>query len=171
MILTVLIAFLVFALYRQAVCAAYVLNWLADLLYVIHSDGVTFQYLWPGNPARNSFASIPLVMGIIIMSPMFARVFLNTRLHHPLIDRLLWAVILFAAFSRFKEVRFFVIAWAGFLGAAMTMTMRHWLGMEISQNFQNDAIRSGMVVDAKLTGLSIEERNNQLRQSRQKALV
>ncbi|MGC1506241.1 MAG: sensor histidine kinase [Sulfitobacter sp.] len=208
MILPVLIAFLAFILYRQAVFAAYVLNWVAALLYVMHSDGVTFQYLWPGNPAWNSFASIPLGAGIIIMSPIFARVFLNTRLHNPLVDKLLWAVILVAtamlvssvfldgqvlkkllvlmslisvsacalsglvaAFTRFKQVRFFVIAWAGFFGAAIIMSMRHWLGIEISQDFQNDAIRSVMVFDAILMGLSIADRNNQLRQSRQKALA
>ncbi|MFK7835253.1 MAG: sensor histidine kinase [Sulfitobacter sp.] len=208
MIVPLLLALVGFMLYRHQVFIAYLLSWLSALLYVMHSDGVTFQYLWPGNPAWNSFASIPLGAALIMFAPNFARVFLNTRKYHPMIDKLLWAVILcaavlvitslfmdrqvikkllvllslisvsmcafsgvVAAFSRFKEVRFFVIAWAGFLGAAAIMSMRHWLGIEISQDFQNDAIRSVMVVDATLMGLSIADRYSQLRQSRQAAIA
>ncbi|MEW9920932.1 sensor histidine kinase [Marimonas sp. MJW-29] len=208
MILPVLLALLGFAVYRHAVFPAYICNWMAALLYVMHSDGVTFQYLWPESPAWNSFASIPLGAAIIIFAPNFARVFLNTRVNNPVIDKLLWAVIIVAtalvisslfldrqmlkkvlvllslisvsmcafsgfvaALTRFKEVRFFVLAWIGFLCAAAIMSMRHWLGIEISQDFQNDAIRSVMVIDATLMGLSIADRYNQLRQSRQKAIA
>ena len=208
MILPVLLAILGFAVYRHGVFIAYVSNWLAALLFVMHADGVTFQYLWPDSPALNSFASVPLGAAIIILSPNFARVFLNTRANHPVIDKLLWAIIIVAtalavsslfldrqdvkkllvllslisvsmcafsgfvaAMTRFKEVRFFVIAWVGFLGAAAIMSMRHWLGIEISQDFQNDAIRSVMVIDATLMGLSIADRYNQLRLSRQKAVA
>ncbi|MFC6637745.1 sensor histidine kinase [Sulfitobacter sediminilitoris] len=208
MILPVLLALLGFAVYRHGVFLAYVSNWLAALLYVMHADGVTFQYLWPDNPSFNSFASIPIGAAIIILSPNFARVFLNTRANHPIIDKLLWAIMIVAialtvssifldrqvlkkllvllslisvsmcafsgfvaALTRFKEVRFFVIAWVGFLGAAAIMSMRHWLGIEISQDFQNDAIRSVMVIDATLMGLSIADRYNQLRLSRQKAVA
>lgn len=207
-ILPIVVALLGYAYYRHGVFLAYVMSWLAALLYVMHADGVTFQYLWPGSPAWNSYASIPIGAAIIFFAPNFARVFLNTKDNNPIIDKLLWAVMiiavgmvisslfldrqmvkkvlvlmslvavsmcaisgLVAALTRFKEVRFFVIAWVGFLGAATIMSMRHWLGIEISQDFQNDAIRSVMVIDATLMGLSIADRYNQLRLSRQKAIA
>ncbi|MEP5730537.1 MAG: sensor histidine kinase [Sulfitobacter sp.] len=206
-ILPVLLAVLGFAIYRHGVFLAYVASWLSALAYLMHADGVTFQYLWPNNPAFNSYASIPIGAALIILAPNFARVFLNTKTYHPYVNKVLWAIMLcamamvvasffadrqvikkvlvllslisvslcaisgvVAAFSRFKEVRFFVIAWIGFLGTATIMNLRHWLGIEISQDFQNDAIRTVMVVDATLMGLSIADRYNQLRQSRQLAI-
>ncbi len=207
MIIPLLLASLALAIYRHPVFAAYIGSWLAALLFVMHSDGVTFQYFWPNAPAWNSFASIPLGAGVIILSPNFARVFLNTKVNHPIIDKLLWGVMglafamvvssafldnqtlkkllvllslisvgmcafsgFVAALTRFKEVRFFVIAWVGFLFAASIMSLRHWIGLEISQDFQNDVIRTVMVVDASLMGLSIADRYNQLRLSRQAAI-
>ncbi len=208
MIIPLLLAALALVIYRHPVFAAYIGSWLAALLFVMHSDGVTFQYFWPNAPDWNSFASIPLGAGVIILSPNFARVFLNTKVNHPIIDKLLWAVMglasamvvssafldnqtlkkllvllslvsvgmcafsgFVAALTRFKEVRFFVLAWLGFLFAASIMSLRHWLGIEISQDFQNDVIRSVMVVDATLMGLSIADRYNQLRLSRQAAIA
>lgn len=206
-ILPVMLALLGLVIYRHAIFVGYIALWMSALLFVMHSDGTTFQYLWPNSPALNNFASIPLGVGIIIFSPLFTRIFLNTRRNHPILDKLLLTLIfvalgmlassafldnqilkkalilmslvsvslcafsgLVAARTRFKEVRFFVIAWVGFLGASALMSMRHWLGVEISQDVQDDAIRSVMVVDSVLLGLSIADRYNQLRQSRQRAL-
>ncbi|WP_366508920.1 7TM-DISM domain-containing protein [uncultured Marivita sp.] len=92
-ILPMLLAIIGFAIYRHGVFIAYVATWLTALLYVMHGDGVAFQYLWPNNPAFNSFASIPLGTLLIMLAPNFARVFLNTRVHNPYVDRMLWGVI------------------------------------------------------------------------------
>jgi signal transduction histidine kinase len=207
MLLLILISLIALYLFRHGVFAAYTLNCIALLLYLMHADGVTFQYLWPNSPAFNSFASIPLGAAIIIFAPNFTRVFLNTKKYHPILNVLLLAVIfgtlamalssvvidkqmlkktfvllalisislctisgIVAAMTRFKEVRFFLLAWGGFLAASIIMSMRHWLGIEISQDLQFDIMRVVMVADATLMGLSIADRLNQLRVSRLNAV-
>lgn len=75
-----------------------------------------------------------------------------------------------AAFSRFREVRFYLLAWFGALLASGLMTARHWLGIEVSEEFQFDAIRIVLVADAGLMGFAIIDRVNQLRRLRQTAL-
>jgi signal transduction histidine kinase len=86
------------------------------------------------------------------------------------------AIILFivagvvAARTRFKEVRFYILAWSGALVSSALMTSRHWFGFEISEAVQFDSIRMVMVSDAALMGLAIWDRINQLRQASHKAL-
>jgi signal transduction histidine kinase len=86
------------------------------------------------------------------------------------------AVILFtvaavlAARTRFKQVRFYVFAWLGATASALLMTLRHWFGIEISQEFQYDSMRGVMIFDAVMMALAIVDRFNQLREERQKAL-
>ncbi|WP_218155485.1 sensor histidine kinase [Poseidonocella sedimentorum] len=77
---------------------------------------------------------------------------------------------LVAARTRFREVRFYVIAWTGAVLSSGIMTMRHWFGIEISEELQFDSIRIVLVVDAALMGLAIVDRFNQLKQTRQEAL-
>lgn len=77
---------------------------------------------------------------------------------------------LVAARTRFKEVRFFVLAWLGAVMSALLMTARHWIGIEVSQDFQYDSMRMVMVFDASMMGLAIVDRYNQMRASRQAAL-
>ena len=75
-----------------------------------------------------------------------------------------------AARTRFKEVRFFLFGWVGIVIASALMNLRHWLGVEISQNFQYDFMRFVMVLDAAMLGLAIADRYNQLRSARQSAM-
>lgn len=75
-----------------------------------------------------------------------------------------------AARKRFKEVRFFVVAWSGAVISSAIMTARHWLGIEISEEVQYDSIRIVMVSDATLMGLAIWDRINQLRAANTLAL-
>ena len=77
---------------------------------------------------------------------------------------------LVAARTRFREVRFYVLAWLGAAASAAMMTSRHWFGIEISQEFQYDSMRAVMVIDAMLMGMAIIDRYNQLRRRHQKAL-
>jgi signal transduction histidine kinase len=77
---------------------------------------------------------------------------------------------LVAARRRFKQVRFYLIAWMGAVLSSAIMTGRHWFGMEISEEVQFDSMRIVIVSDAALMGLAIWDYFNQLRQARQQAL-
>lgn len=195
------------ALTRRREFGAYALYALAGLLFVMHADGNTFQYLWPNLPLFNAFASVPLGMGLIIGGLNFARTFLNTPHFHPRLDMVLLGMIVatlavgastlvidaqpikrllilfalastallalsgvIAARTRFREVRFYIIAWAGAVISAMLMTLRHWFGIEISEDLQHDSLRVVLIFDAVLMGLAIIDRVNWLKQSQQDAL-
>lgn len=88
----------------------------------------------------------------------------------------LFAVLLFtvsglvAMYKQGKQVRFFALAWGGAVLSSMIMNMRHWLGFDISQDFQHDSIRIVIVFDAAMMGLAIADRFIQLRKSRHLAL-
>lgn len=77
---------------------------------------------------------------------------------------------LVAARKRFREVRFYVLAWAGALVSSSIMTGRHWLGIDISEEMQYDSIRIVMVSDATFMGMAIWDRINQLRKASHAAL-
>ncbi|MFP1633477.1 sensor histidine kinase [Zhengella sp. ZM62] len=77
---------------------------------------------------------------------------------------------LVAARKRFREVRFYVLAWAGALISSSIMTGRHWLGIDISEEMQYDSIRIVMVSDATFMGMAIWDRINQLRKASHSAL-
>ncbi|MGB7336782.1 MAG: sensor histidine kinase [Salaquimonas sp.] len=75
-----------------------------------------------------------------------------------------------AALTRFKEVRFYVLAWTGVLVSASIMASRHWLGIEISEELQFDSMRIVLVVDATMMGLAIWDNLNQGRKAQHLAL-
>lgn len=77
---------------------------------------------------------------------------------------------LIAARTRFREVRFYLIAWGGAVISATLMTLRHWFGIEISEDLQYDSMRVVLILDAVLMGLAIIDRFNWLKQSQREAL-
>lgn len=77
---------------------------------------------------------------------------------------------LLAARNRFKPVRFYLAAWLAALGSGLLMTVRHWFGFEVSEEFQHETMRVVMIFDAFMLGLAIVDRFNQVRESRQKAM-
>ncbi len=207
MVVMILFALLAMAVLRLAVFPAYIAYTLSTLLYMMHSDGAAFQYIWSNYPAFNSFASVVFGAGYIVFGSIFARLFLNTRKYHPWVDKVLlativgtlllvlssavidtsivkkylvlialWSVSLFtvsgliAARKRFREVRFYVLAWFGAAISAGLMFGRHWLGVDVSQDFQYDSMRAVMVVDSMLMGMAIIDRYNQLRKRHQMTL-
>ncbi len=60
----------------------------------MHSDENGFKFLWPEAAAFNAYASITFGAGIIISGSLFSKLFLRTRRFHPVIDKLLGAIIL-----------------------------------------------------------------------------
>lgn len=208
MLLLIAGALVALAIFRHAVFLAYICYSTSMLIFLAHADGVAFQHIWPGWPGFNSIASIVTGSGLIAFGAIYARIFLRTRELHPILDKLLLAVLagvlaidvsaffldnqaikrllvlvalaalllftaagIVAARTRFKEVRFFVFAWAGAALSSLLMTARHWFDVDVSQDFQYDSMRIVMVFDATMMGLAIIDSYNQLRTSRQRALT
>lgn len=93
MLLLIALAMASLVVFRHVVFLAYSSYAAAALLFVMHGDGVAFQYLWPALPGLNSNASIFTGGALIVSGAAYARVFLQTRLRHPHIDKLLWGLI------------------------------------------------------------------------------
>ena len=177
------------------------------LLYIMHVDGVAFQYLWPNSPGFNSDASIFTGAGIIIFGAIYSRMFLKTRLYHPIVDKVLLGVIMVtlgviaalygpnpqllkklliftsliaivifvlagfvAAYKRFYEVRFYLIAWIGAVVSAALLNLNHLFGVELGQSFVYESMRATIVFDAAMMGMAILDRYVQLRKSQRAAL-
>lgn len=207
MVLLIVFALAAMVVLRAPLLAGYVAYSTSVLLFLLHADGVGFQYLWPGIPQFNNNASIFFGAAIVIFAAQFARMFVETGQHHPWLDRMLWGVIwagiglvvgalvldtqmvkkllvmmafvsivaclttgLIAARTRFKKMRFYLLAWGGAVASVSLMWLRHWLGFDISQELQHNSMRLVMVFDASMMGLAILDHYNQLRASRQTAL-
>lgn len=207
MLLLVVMALICFLFLRNPLFLAYAAYATSGLLYVMHVDGVAFQYLWPQAPRFNGMASVYTGAGIICFGAIYARMFLKTARFHPVMDRVLLVIVLstlgliaglvavnpqllkkllvlmslvailsfvlagvVASLSRFREVRFYLIAWVGVFVSAMLMNLNHILGVDIDPGFLYDSMRAAMVFDAMMMGLAIADGYNQMRQSRQGAL-
>jgi signal transduction histidine kinase len=120
-----------------------------------------------------------LLIGAII-APLLC-LLATTVIDHQIIKKYLvllstCAILLFAASgfvaarTRFREVKFYVIAWAGALLSSLLMTARHWFGIEISEEVQFNSMRVVFVVDAALMGFAIVDRINVLKKNSKEAL-
>lgn len=200
-------ALVALVLLRNVLFLAYSAYAGSALSYIMHVDGVAFQYLWPNAPGFNSNASIITGAGIIIFGAIYSRMFLKTRLHHPIVDKVLLGVItvtlgmiaLFyvpnpqllkkmliftsllaivtfvlagfvAAYKRFNEVRFYLIAWIGAVVSAALLNLNHLFGVELGQSFVYESMRATIVFDAAMMGMAILDRYVQLRKSQRAAL-
>ena len=87
--LLITVALICLIIFQNPIFAAYCSYTLSAVLYVMHSDGVAFQWLWPAFPGFNSIASVFLGSGIIVFGAIFARMFLQPAKYHPWMDKLL----------------------------------------------------------------------------------
>jgi signal transduction histidine kinase len=62
-------------------------------LYLMHTDGYTFQYLWPSAPWWNSVAIAPIGMVMVACGSLFARAFIEAPRYHRRLNRLLLASV------------------------------------------------------------------------------
>lgn len=187
---------------RQPVFAAYAGYLCSVLVYVAHADGAAFQYLWPNHPGFNSMASVVAGSGVMVFGALFAISLLQTARFHPVMHRILTALIVFiigldvilwlldpqllkrllvylilisvltflsvslvAARTRFREVRFYVLAWLAALIPASLFTARYAFGLESHIVPVYDSVRMALVCDALLMGLAVFDRYNQQRQA------
>lgn len=93
MMVMITLAAVALVVLRQSVFAAYAGYLLSILVYVAHADGAAFQYIWPGFPRFNSMASVVAGSGVIVFAGLFAITFLQTARYHPVMHRVLQAVV------------------------------------------------------------------------------
>ncbi len=91
--LLIAVAFIAWAVFRHRVFLYYIAYAASALLFVMHGDGVAFQYLWPWFPGFNGNATIVTGGCLIIFGAAYARVFLRTPERHPLVDKALFGFI------------------------------------------------------------------------------
>ena len=93
-LLLIIIALGALPVFRHPIFLAYAAYAGSSLLFLMHADGVAFQYLWPAAPHFNGVASVVTGSAIIIAGTLYARVFLQTARLHPWLDRLLVGMVL-----------------------------------------------------------------------------
>jgi len=206
MMILIVTALLALIILKKSVFLAYLGYVVTTLIYLMHGDGVAFQFFWPNFPHFNSYFSIVIGTLFILVTYNFARVFLETKQYHPKIDKILAVlsmssliivvilafidpqftkrflhVLVFlgitagtlagcvAAMTRFRQVRFYLIAWVCGVISAGLMNLRHNFGFEITQDIEFDSIRVSIVVDAIMMGLGVADRYRQIVRSRQKS--
>jgi signal transduction histidine kinase len=79
------------AVFRQSRELHYALYIGATLIYIVHVDGFTFQYLWPEQPHWNSYAAVPLGLVMSMAALNFARRFTDAPHIAPAYDKLMLA--------------------------------------------------------------------------------
>ena len=206
MLIVMAISFLSLLILRRRVFLSYFLYVVVILLFLMHSDGVTFQYFWPNAPQFNNYFSIIIGLAFSIVPYDFARVFVRTKRFHPRIDKVIIfmmvvtpiimipvafidpqqakRILMFltliamligtfagvlASFKRFKEVRFYVLAWVFGAGSGTVMNLRHFTDSAIGQHVELDSIRIAILVDAIMMGLGVADRYSQQQKERRKA--
>lgn len=207
MFILIIVSLVALAIFRNVVFSSYFAYVAVTLIYLMHADGVAFQYLWPGLPRLNANFSIIVGLAFVLATYNFARVFLQTKTYHARADRVLlclagmtvaivvpgafidsqWtkqaliALILvaiiagtitgiIAAMTRFRQVRFYLIAWLCGILTAGFMNLRHIFGFDFAQDTEFDSIRISIVVDAIMMGLGVADRYRQVLQSREAAM-
>jgi len=93
MLVMIALATVALLVLRQPVFAAYAGYLLSVFIYVAHADGMAFQYIWPNFPRFNSMASVVAGSGVMVFGGLFAITFLQTRRYHPILYRVLLAVV------------------------------------------------------------------------------
>lgn len=208
MLIVIVTSFLSLVILRRRVFLSYFLYVVVILLFLMHSDGVTFQYFWPHAPKFNNYFSIVIGLAFSIVPYDFARVFLRTKKFHPRIDKFMGFMIIatpiiiipatfiepqqvkrilmllatsailtgtftgvLASFKRFKEVRFYVLAWFCGAGSAAVMSLRHFTESTIGQHIELDSIRIAIIVDAIMMGLGVADRYSQQVKDRRKVEI
>ena len=89
MMILIVASMLALLLLRMRVFSAYLAYVFVTLLYLMHGDGVAFQFLWPNLPRLNANFSIIIGTAFVMATYNFAIVFLQTKKYHPVMHRIL----------------------------------------------------------------------------------
>jgi hypothetical protein len=86
--------FLVFLAIKEVKNIYYILYILSVAAYAMSYDGIGFQYLWPNHPEWNDYATGITLYSVIVWSLIFTRRFLRTKANAPVLDQILfWMII------------------------------------------------------------------------------
>lgn len=85
-IIIALYNFLVYTAIREIKNIYYIMYILSVAAYAMSYDGIGFQYLWPGHPEFNNYATGITLFSLIVWSLIFTRRFLSTRANAPKLD-------------------------------------------------------------------------------------
>ncbi|MEO8159844.1 MAG: diguanylate cyclase [Arenimonas sp.] len=88
----VLYNFFIFLVVRDRAFFYYLLYAISYGLYFSVFNGLSFQYLWPNNPAWANMSLLVLLSCTLLFGLQFTRKFLDSKLHSPRIDR--FAIVL-----------------------------------------------------------------------------
>lgn len=67
-------------------------------VYAMCVDGIAYQYLWPNQPEWNQIAYGTALFSLIFWALLFSKRFLNTKVRAPLLDKLLFIILLIRSF-------------------------------------------------------------------------
>jgi hypothetical protein len=85
---------IMFLAVRQVQYLYYVLYNLSVALYEACTDGIAYQYLWPGAPAWNQYAFAVPLCGMSIFALLFTRKLLYVRSRAPVLDKVILGIII-----------------------------------------------------------------------------
>ena len=89
---------LVYIAIREVKNLIYVCYILSVGFYVMSLDGIGFQYLWPGQPWLNDYATGIALYLVVLWALIFTRKFLSTKANAPTLDKALkWTIALRSA--------------------------------------------------------------------------
>lgn len=94
MLVMIALATVALLVLRQPVFAAYAAYLSSILIYIAHADGTAFQFIWSDFPRFNSMASVVAGSGVMVFGAVYAMTFLQTARYHPIMHRLLLAVVM-----------------------------------------------------------------------------
>jgi two-component system, sensor histidine kinase LadS len=106
-LIIILYNLLVFLAIREVKNIYYIIYLISVAAYAISLDGIGFQYLWPGHPAWNDYATGITLYSVILWSLIFTKRFLRTKAIAPGLDRLFSAMIIVRSAWFFVALIFF----------------------------------------------------------------
>jgi two-component system, sensor histidine kinase LadS len=98
--------FLVFLAIKEIKNIYYILYILSVAAYAMSYDGIGFQYLWPNHPEWNDYATGITLYSVILWSLVFTRRFLRTKANAPVLDKVLFWMIVFRSVFFVSEILF-----------------------------------------------------------------
>lgn len=110
---------LMFFAMRERSYVIYILYVLSVGIFTMCTDGIAFQYLWPGRPEWNAHAYGIALYSIILWALVFTKMFLHTSARHPNLNRIINGVIIVRSIiflcAVFLYPRLFEYRWIEFL--------------------------------------------------------
>jgi signal transduction histidine kinase len=90
----VIIAMMVYYLFmflslREAEYFFHLLYAMSIGFYTLSKDGLGYQFLWPSLPALNAYIESIALTSMVVAALVYAKTFLNTRVLHPWLDKLI----------------------------------------------------------------------------------